>query len=380
MTLRPTLLLHACVLAVLAVQTTTSPAFAAPRQDPARATIRGVDGDAFSGRGIDGAGLKLIEGDDTVATTISDRAGAFVFGGVEPGAYRVIAVRFGYNQFVTGPLTLAAGATVPLEMLMTPLPILLGQVYATGRVDGRAARRTEQLIIGRLLDDDTGEPIVGGRVELLEAGGRGVANTLTSEDGLFRLLSPVPGSYKLRADRIGYETAESSNLRLVLGDSIWLDFHLSAQATLLDPILVKGSAKPWFDRFTSPLMDEFYNRMSRMAQRGDFVTRDSIAAYRERGYTTSDMLLNAVMSVTGVRAGIIEMRSTTSCSGGRCNTVPCVPRYYLNGGPLALVEQLDTEFPLTTLESVEVYMRPNIPAEFSMGFPCGVIVLWSRRS
>jgi hypothetical protein len=35
--------------------------------------------------------------------------------------------------------------------------------------------------------------------------------------------------------------------------------------------------------------------------------------------------------------------------------------------------------PPETLEAVEVYVRPNIPAEFFGGdFPCGVVALWTR--
>jgi hypothetical protein len=32
------------------------------------------------------------------------------------------------------------------------------------------------------------------------------------------------------------------------------------------------------------------------------------------------------------------------------------------------------------LEAVEVYVSPQIPAEFLSGFPCGVVAYWSRRS
>jgi hypothetical protein len=31
------------------------------------------------------------------------------------------------------------------------------------------------------------------------------------------------------------------------------------------------------------------------------------------------------------------------------------------------------------LEAVEVYVRPEIPAEFLQGWPCGVVALWYRR-
>ena len=39
-----------------------------------------------------------------------------------------------------------------------------------------------------------------------------------------------------------------------------------------------------------------------------------------------------------------------------------------------------TAYPPELLEGVEVYVRPNIPAELLQGgWPCGVVALWTRR-
>jgi hypothetical protein len=53
--------------------------------------------------------------------------------------------------------------------------------------------------------------------------------------------------------------------------------------------------------------------------------------------------------------------------------------YYLNGFPFPAGAPL-WSYPPETLEAVEVYVRPTIPAEFLRGFPCGVVVYWTRRA
>lgn len=51
--------------------------------------------------------------------------------------------------------------------------------------------------------------------------------------------------------------------------------------------------------------------------------------------------------------------------------------YYLDGvaAPCSAISDLTPE----ELEVVEVYAWPQIPAEFSVGDPCGVVAYWRRR-
>src|SRR5688572_14598833 len=72
-----------------------------------------------------------------------------------------------------------------------------------------AQQRTLQFVYGRLLDDATRGPIVGGGVSLLMSDGRVALTVFTDSTGSFRLQAPLAGEYMLKAERIGYQTAKS---------------------------------------------------------------------------------------------------------------------------------------------------------------------------
>jgi hypothetical protein len=259
-----------------------------------------------------------------------------------------------------------------LELRVVPMPVLLDEISATARAE-RRLRRTEQLIQGRLLDDDTRQPIGQASVRLMLPDGKTVTTVLSNEFGLFRLVTPSPGTYTLRAERVGYRTGEHPRLNMMLGDTLWVDFHLSVSAVLLQPLLVRASARPWANRYAQIGMEEFYGRMARLGERGDFITRDSIAAYEAKGYETSYMLRHSSFKVAEAYDGNVRL-------GGISAARACTPRLYVNGAEQILNVRMDDAFPPATLEAVEIYAQPTIPAEYSRGFPCGVIVLWTRRN
>lgn len=90
----------------------------------------------------------------------------------------------------------AAGAllaTLLLGFLIGPLP------------DARAQEPAGS-VTGRVMDASSQEPIAGALVSLVGSGGAVVRRTLTSESGAFTLEPVGEGSYRLRVERIGYES------------------------------------------------------------------------------------------------------------------------------------------------------------------------------
>jgi hypothetical protein len=145
------------------------------------------------------------------------------------------------------------------------------------------------------------------------------------------------------------------------------------EAVLLNPIVVRATARALGDRYELTGMSGFSQRYSRFAKAGigDFLTRDSLAKYEDWATSTGHVMMMTMMSV---RYGS-PLTPHVILRGGPNG---CTPSYFVNGLPFypdALT------FPPEMLEAVEVYVRPNIPAEFLMGgFPCGVVVLWTRRA
>lgn len=94
-----------------------------------------------------------------------------------------------------------------------------------------------QVIRGVLLDDESREPIEGARIQLLLVDHVPVRSTLTDAQGRFHLAAEL-GTYLLEAQRLGYGSVTSQEFRVTTLDTLNVTFHVSAQAILLDPIVV----------------------------------------------------------------------------------------------------------------------------------------------
>src|SRR5262245_36800902 len=224
--------------------------------------VRGVVQDDQTREPIAAVAVQLLDPTGKrITSVLADAQGRFLINAPAPGRYRVRGERLGYFAGMTSELNITA--TSPLvELRMSPHPVLLDSIMVSVKAEGRKLRATEQLIHGRLIDDETHATIPGGTIELYSLGKR-IASTVADEHGLFRVVTPIPGSYTLRADRIGYKGADSPELKMMLGDTIRLDFYLSTKAVLLAPILVTGSARRWQDRVDQTSLSDLYNRMSR---------------------------------------------------------------------------------------------------------------------
>jgi hypothetical protein len=335
--------------------------------------LRGVALDEQTGEPIPAVAVQLLDptGKKLVAT-LTDAQGRFLLTTPGPGRYRVRGERLGYFAAQTTELSSASLGRL-VELRMSPHPVLLDSIMVSVKSGARALRVTEQLIHGRLIDDETHATIPGGTVELYSSGRR-LLSTIADDHGLFRIVTPIPGNYVLRAERIGYKTADSPELKTMLGDTIRLDFYLSTKAVLLSPILVIGSARKWLDRYDQTALGDMFSRMKRYgtSRNGDFIRRDSLASYERAGMRLSDIIDKHFY------------RSPHGCGGGT--------DIYLNGGPYQPSGPLDDYFSPAALEAIELFTAPTIPGEFAnpslrpagdgfgYGMPCRVIVLWTRRS
>ncbi len=362
-----------------------------PRDAQLQGVVRGRVLDAATGEPLSSTTVSML-GDDNLAlvTSSTDAHGRFSLPVLDSGTFRVGAERLGYRTAVSEPVTLSPHDTVEVDLRLTPAPLLLDSVLVSVRRAGRSLRAGEQLVFGRLLDDNARIPIPGGTVRLLTERRSVAATAITNEQGQFWLISPRAGTYWLQAGHVGYETAESPAVNLMLGDSIGVDFYLSTQAVLLAPITVTVSRRAWSDRASLIGMEGFLSRYERFARSGfgTFITRDSIAWWESRVRTIGEMLLAKASQVRSVvpfgdpsareLGGAVVMRGGRA-SGGEI-ALTCIPRYYLDGAPVPY--EIVSGFGPVDLEAVEVYVSPQIPAEFSSGFPppCGVVAYWSRRT
>jgi len=100
-----------------------------------------------------------------------------------------------------------------------------------------------QIVEGTLKDREEETRIEGALVLLVDANGRELAGTLSDEEGVYELVVPVLGSFRLRAVRIGYRTLLSEPFSILKGDTVVVHLETSKEAIPIRGIEVKGTQR-----------------------------------------------------------------------------------------------------------------------------------------
>lgn len=101
---------------------------------------------------------------------------------------------------------------------------------------------TAQVLTGVLLETDTRAPIEGALVSLL-TDDRRLTLSFTDAQGAFALRAPQPGRYRLRAERIGFDTETSAEIEISAVGRGGFEFLIRTRAVYLDAIEVTGDAR-----------------------------------------------------------------------------------------------------------------------------------------
>lgn len=107
-----------------AVEATPTPTVADPTQESKTGVIRGVVTDT-EGLPIVAAQVGLVETGDTTQT---DDAGAFAFGDLEAGEYRLVVTRLGYEEHARRA-AVVAGETTEITITLSPLVVTPDPYY-----------------------------------------------------------------------------------------------------------------------------------------------------------------------------------------------------------------------------------------------------------
>lgn len=284
---------------------------------------------------------------------ISDEAGQVELGRLRRGRYRIIAQRAGYRT-LEGELPVPWDAEF-LFLLHRPAgsePLGLGRIF--GRV-------TDEGGIDGLSD-----------VEITVMVDTPV-RTLSNPQGRFALTGLQPNEMKVRFSRLGY-APRTTNVRVEPGKTMEVRVSMSTRPIELEPIVVTvGSA--YLDR------TGFFRR-ARTAW-GSRFTRHDVELIAPK--VASDLLTR----VPGVTVGVTSMHARPATEivsrrridigdGGSCHLRP-----YLDGVPM-----FDWDFDLLRpedIEGLEVYQGLGAPIEYRNlvdpdgTFPCGVVLIWTRR-
>lgn len=125
-----------------------------------------------------------------------------------------------------------------------------------------------QRVTGRVVEAGSGNRVAFAQVALVDDGGAVVRTTASDSAGYFVLEAARPGTYRLRAVRIGYADYTSANIELRAAETITVVIRLAARGIPLEPLEVR--ARGLYERGR----DGFERR--RALGRGVFLTVDSI--------------------------------------------------------------------------------------------------------
>jgi hypothetical protein len=142
-----------------------------------------------------------------------------------------------------------------------------------------------QVVRGELVERGTGRPIPGAMMVLLEGGAR-VRAAMTAQDGRFTLAAPGPGTYTLRADRVGFPSTVSAPLTLGPGEEHGFRMEADAGAITLSGITARAGrrcrVRPGVGEATAVLWEEARKAISAAAhQEGEPARFDLVVFARD---------------------------------------------------------------------------------------------------
>jgi len=247
-----------------------------------------------------------------------------------------------------------------------------------------------QTVRGRLIDARGGDPVAAAEMSLLSgpSGERVVKRALTTDSGRFVLTAPKPGRYRLKAERIGYQTVVSAPFDLVASEPLEVELKVSVQAVPLAPLTVV-SARPALLGSIRLVSNGFFQREEKWGPKGlhlgTFITKEMIERRQPTRVTDLFRMVPGVLLQGGGDKFVVRMREVTDLFQGYCT-----PLLYVDGQPLRLVdrvgdgptkqvETIDNLVSPSSIAGIEVYPGISKPGSFTdlNTYPCGAIVIWT---
>lgn len=225
-----------------------------------------------------------------------------------------------------------------------------------------------QTIRGHVLDGETGRPIVGASVLLVDTIGAVALEVLANDSGRFVIASARAGRFRLQARALGYYSVLSDPLALESRRTRYIELRLRVDAVELAPLKVVATPRiTWLDDMG------FY--MRRESGMGKFFTREDFES--RRPFYVSDILRNVpgvVLRPAGNGNTVRFMRSQGTSAPGK----GCAPAIWIDG--IIARGALDSINP-NDVEAIEVYRGPSqLPSQYGgTGGTCGAILVWTRR-
>jgi hypothetical protein len=102
------------------------------------------------------------------------------------------------------------------------------------------ARPSAQTVGGAVADAATGQPVSGAVVALVDSLGTRRQAVLSDAQGRYTLQAGSPGTYRVRAERVGYSSASSPALALGAGQHVDQALTIRPRTVMLDAVVARG--------------------------------------------------------------------------------------------------------------------------------------------
>lgn len=233
-------------------------------------------------------------------------------------------------------------------------------------------------VVGRVIENETGEPIKGVDITVRGPHGNYVAHRITDERGMFEYFAKRGSGIRFAAQRIGYKPNTTPVLQFDKHDFFRVELRLDRNAVLLAPLEVIA----WSGRRESAVLANFRYRVTH--GHGHYFTRSDIQQRNPARVT--DMLaelpgVQLQSSGRGLRR-VVRMARTAATN---CPTQIWVDGFLIN--PEGVMEPGASNFTIDDVvhpedvEGIEVYSGlSTVPPEFLNHWArCGVVAIWTRH-
>ncbi len=102
---------------------------------------------------------------------------------------------------------------------------------------------TAQAVSGRLLEAGSSQPVMGALVILLDADGTEITTTVTSAAGTYHVRAPGAGQFRLRVERIGFQTTTTGPITVLADETTSLEIAAPSSAVVLPALAVEGESE-----------------------------------------------------------------------------------------------------------------------------------------
>jgi hypothetical protein len=113
------------------------------------------------------------------------------------------------------------------------LPLVLALALAPAALPGQTVR-------GAVVHAQTGEAVAGAVVGLVDAGGTRRGAVLSDAQGRYTVRAPSPGTYRVRAERVGYAAGWSPLMNLAAGEEVTQPLSVAPSTVQLEAVVARG--------------------------------------------------------------------------------------------------------------------------------------------